>query len=299
MRHGKSVCDGRVDERLCVDCVLHSKGVPRMLCRPVRWVSSSRPRTGSTRRGRVAAMMSIKSQQTRGAEAWASMTGLVDHWIAPSRWVARLLSANGVHADRITLSRQGRASDCGDRRRPRRHAPSDAPLVIGFLGRIHPFKGLDVLLDAVSLIPSHRIKVRIAGGGDVDYVERLRRASTDSRIEWLGAIPPSEVVEFLSSIDVLVVPSVWMETGPMTVVEAWAAGVPVIGSERGGVSEWIQEFGGGLQFPPGDAAALATIIREVVLGQVSLPSAPETDRRMADVSNEMLGVYRRVVRECT
>jgi glycosyltransferase involved in cell wall biosynthesis len=95
-------------------------------------------------------------------------------------------------------------------------------------------------------------------------------------------------------MDVLVVPSLWMETGPITVLEAWAAGIPVIGSNRGGIREWIDEFGGGRLFPPGDAKALASILESFCRGKISFQPMPEKSHipLMKDVAELMTGVYR-------
>jgi len=68
-------------------------------------------------------------------------------------------------------------------------------------------------------------------------------------------------------LDLLVVPSTWWENSPLTVLEALAAGVPVVGSRTGGLPELIEDGRTGLLVTPGDAAALRTALEDVVQGR--------------------------------
>jgi glycosyltransferase involved in cell wall biosynthesis len=104
--------------------------------------------------------------------------------------------------------------------------------------------------------------------------EQVREAAAaDSRIVWHGRIPHSEQSNALSRLDVVVVPSVWIETGPLTVLEAFAAGVPVLGSDLSGINEWVREDQNGWLFPPGDAAALAAKIGQLCASPLWLEGA--------------------------
>ncbi|MBK8233260.1 MAG: glycosyltransferase [Candidatus Eisenbacteria bacterium] len=69
---------------------------------------------------------------------------------------------------------------------------------------------------------------------DERYVSELRRLCVDDpRIRFMEPYPPENTSEIMSRYDALVVPSLWMETGPLVVLEAFAAGVPVLASRRG------------------------------------------------------------------
>ena len=76
-------------------------------------------------------------------------------------------------------------------------------------------------------------------------------------VRWLGFISPEAL---LSAVDVLVVPSLWHDTAPRVVFEAFAQGVPVVGSNRGGIPELVAD-GTGWLFEPDDPGALATALR--------------------------------------
>ena len=67
----------------------------------------------------------------------------------------------------------------------------------------------------------------------------------------------------LHDVDVLVVPSMWIENAPFIIREAFAAGVPVIASDLGGMAEMVRDGVDGLLFPPGDARSLAACLRRL------------------------------------
>ena len=79
---------------------------------------------------------------------------------------------------------------------------------------------------------------------------------------------PEEAPRILAGLDAVVVPSEWDENAPLTVLQARAAGVPVIGSDMEGISEVIEAPRFGLTYPMGDAGALADCMREVILGNL-------------------------------
>jgi glycosyltransferase involved in cell wall biosynthesis len=95
-----------------------------------------------------------------------------------------------------------------------------------------------------------------------DYAARLRhlldRCEADARL--MGRIPNERVGEVLAESDVVVVPSLWYENSPIVIQEARAAGVPVIASDHGALSEKVRHGVDGLLFPPGDAAALRSAL---------------------------------------
>jgi glycosyltransferase involved in cell wall biosynthesis/GT2 family glycosyltransferase len=197
----------------------------------------------------------------------------------PFRWLERhaLRRASGISACNSAAARiaerkgfPGRARviplgvDLG-RYSPRPDAPAPrGEIVVGFLGRLVPEKGLHILLDAVALEP--RLRVRIAGAGPLaeDLPAAIAARGLTGRVELLGSVDPGVVPAFYSSLDVLAVPSVprpgWTEQFGRVAVEAMAAGVPVVSSDAGALPEVVG--GAGVVVPAGDAAALATALVE-------------------------------------
>ena len=83
-------------------------------------------------------------------------------------------------------------------------------------------------------------------------------------VEWLGSVAHDRIPTVLASLDVLVVPSVWIENSPFVIKEAFAAGVPVVASNLGGMAELVEDGRNGLLFEAGDAADLRRVIARLL-----------------------------------
>jgi glycosyltransferase involved in cell wall biosynthesis len=170
----------------------------------------------------------------------------------------------------------------------------DGPPVFGFIGRIEPEKGIEVLLKATTELGGDW-RLRIAGRGEAAYVARLRRAFPDPRIDWSGQVD-AEV--FYGGVDVVVASAIWAEPFGRTVVEALARGRGVIASRIGGLPEAAAGARRVTLVAPGDVAALAAALQAVV-------EAPDVWRNPgapfnplwteASVAQAHLAVYREVL----
>ena len=110
-------------------------------------------------------------------------------------------------------------------------------LRLGFLGRLHPTKGVHRLIDAVVARPDDRVHLTLAGeiqSEDIDA--RMQEIEGDPRFDYLGFVDPTELLE---RVDVLVVPSDWPEPFGRIVIEAYLNGVPVLASNSGGLPEIV------------------------------------------------------------
>jgi glycosyltransferase involved in cell wall biosynthesis len=142
----------------------------------------------------------------------------------------------------------------GNENRVRRHSMngSHSALRIGFLGRFHPKKNLDVLIEALALMPPD-ITLVAGGDGPDDVRAGLRslaaRLGVSDRTTWRGFVAAADKDTFFESIDVLVMPSEYESFG-VVAGEAMARGVPAIVSPRTGIAELISLHGGGLIAQP-------------------------------------------------
>jgi glycosyltransferase involved in cell wall biosynthesis len=143
------------------------------------------------------------------------------------------------------------------------------PLRVGFIGRLHPSKGVEVILEAVSVMRDEPIMVNIAGSGDSTYEAALKAAWEGSRVQFFGRVDPPN---FFREIDVLVVPSLWHEPLGRVVGEAYAHGVPVIASDRGGLPEIVQDGVAGFIFDPSDSRTLESVLRKLLSDKSLLSS---------------------------
>ncbi len=146
---------------------------------------------------------------------------------------------------------------CPSLAEPRTFEARPGPMRFGFLGRLDPTKGIEVLLKAFLNLPAGTAELWIAGKGSSAYERRLK-AMTERRgnIKWLGYVPPASL---LSNVEVLVVPALWNDTAPLVVQEAAAHGLPVLGANRGGIPELVGE-GCGWTFEPSELSSLETAI---------------------------------------
>lgn len=156
-----------------------------------------------------------------------------------------------------------------DHRRPSREGE---PLTFGYLGRINVEKGVGTLLDAGRALPPQGWRLLVAGK-EANEGESLRPRAEGLPVEFLGFVHPRELFD---RIDVLVVPSIWSEPLPRTILEAYAMGVPVIGADSGGIPDLIGPGNADWLFPPGDATALAARMQRVMAaGRGALPGAAD------------------------
>ncbi len=140
--------------------------------------------------------------------------------------------------------------------------PQGSTLRLGYLGRLVPQKGVELLLKTLTTELADRDwSLVVAGKGDATYEMMLRRSYADPRIRFVGFVEPREV---LSLIDVLVVPSLWEEPLGRVWLEAYAHSIPVIASHRGGMPEGIEEGKTGFLFEPERPGELAEAIVSVL-----------------------------------
>jgi glycosyltransferase involved in cell wall biosynthesis len=138
----------------------------------------------------------------------------------------------------------------------RRDPVAVPPRRLLFAGRLHPDKGLHVLLEALARV-AHPYELTVAGlEDDARYARRLHGLAND-RVRWLGGVPRSDVVRMLGDHDALVYPSTGPETYGLGILEAFAAGAVAISSAQGGPAEYVVPDGNALVFEPGDVEALA------------------------------------------
>lgn len=131
-------------------------------------------------------------------------------------------------------------------------------IVFGFIGSLTPGKGIELLLSSFVAVAQPNWRLRVAGTGAPDYMQRLRTAYPDGRIEFLGHQDPAS---FYLGLDATVVPSILNEALGNVVFESLIHGRPVIGSRRGGIPEMIDEGVSGLLFEPDTDGALGLALR--------------------------------------
>jgi glycosyltransferase involved in cell wall biosynthesis len=214
-----------------------------------------------------------KRYQQRAFAALKEVARSIDCFVAPCRdHAAAMAPLLGVSENHIRIVRPGLNLQGFEERAAR----NPAEFVIGYLARISPEKGLHQLAEAFQRIRQKRgdrprCKLRVAGwlGSEhVAYLEQVRhtldRAGLGADFEYLGNIGRPEKLQFLRSLDVLSVPVSYRAPKGAYVLEAWAAGVPVVEPRMGVFPEILTDTGGGLLYEPENTADLAAALERLI-----------------------------------
>ena len=124
-----------------------------------------------------------------------------------------------------------------------------------FIGRLNEQKNIPLLLDVVHALP---IRAAIIGQGPLDAALRAHPASASGKVDWLGRVPSEQLPGYMHRSKVFVLPS-HFEGHPKALLEAMAAGMPVVGTDVPGIADVIRHEQTGLLAAP-DTVALATAI---------------------------------------
>lgn len=184
----------------------------------------------------------------------------LDVCLAPSRTVARFFLDQGVPEAKVVLSPYG--FDVA-RIAPRGRPTGTPPVRFGFLGRIIPAKGVNVLLDAFR---GTRGAATLDIWGDASSHRSWLQAicGDDPRVRFRGRYHNGGIQEALDGMDVLVAPSLWLENSPLVIQEAMLAELPVITSDAGGMAELVQDGHDGFLFSLGDVDALRRLLQRLI-----------------------------------
>ncbi|HEX7084772.1 MAG TPA: glycosyltransferase [Vicinamibacterales bacterium] len=299
---GRSECDGWIDTRRCTRCWGASRGIPAVMAdligRAPRLAvgaamllpAGSRLRTG------------LRTPQLVDAHRhrFDRLVELSDRLIVVCDWLRNAALRNNADPLRLLLCRQGVAEDAASWPEP---PVRTGALRLGYLGRLDPVKGLDLLVKAVASVPASTPVELVIHGllQDEAYGQYLRRlASADGRVRFAPPATRESLRGVLQSFDVLAIPSRWLETGPLVALEARAAGIPVLASRRGGLAEIVEDGVHGWLVPPDDMDAWSAAVRELAADPArarALRGRRGPVRRMTDVCTEMLAVYSSLLRE--
>ncbi len=170
--------------------------------------------------------------------------------LAPSRFLAGVLGRAGVYPDRLRVLRHPVDVD----RLAVKAAPGGG---VVFAGRLAREKGAATLIEAAALLPAG-VTVDIAGDGPARAsLEDLARRVAPGRVRFHGRLGKDALHDLIRASAVAAVPSRWYENQPLAVLEAFGCGVPVVGTDLGGLPELIEPGVDGWTVAAGDATALA------------------------------------------
>ncbi|BBM00391.1 glycosyltransferase family 4 protein [Microbulbifer sp. GL-2] len=199
-----------------------------------------------------------------------SIFNLVDMFVSPSYFLIDRYKAWGIPEEKMVMIENGQPET--ETPEPRQLAEGEGRGRFAFFGQINPFKGVDVLLEAFKLLPEdfqEKVHLDIHGanlqGQTEEFQEKIHRLLEDlgDLVTLHGSYESHEIGRLMEQADWLIIPSVWWENSPMVIQEAFNHGVPLIGSDIGGMAEKIVHNINGIHFRKNNPLSLSKVIEKV------------------------------------
>lgn len=225
----------------------------------------------------------------------------IDYFIAPSKFIQDKFINFSIPSSKVRYCQYG-FDHAGFLSIPKAKSNS---LRFGYIGILLPMKGVSILLGAFKKINNKDIKLFIFGKvfpyvGYEGYPRSIRNsAKLDQRIKIMGEFNNNEIDKVFSSIDILIVPSIWPENSPLVIQEAFLAKTPVIASRIGGIPELVQDGVNGLLFNPGDAEDLQRKMEYVINNPDIINKFKENTPPVKDIAShakEIEEIYQKLIR---
>ncbi|MEW9799431.1 glycosyltransferase family 4 protein [Alteromonas sp. CYL-A6] len=199
---------------------------------------------------------------------------VVDHFVSPSEFLKTRYLEWGIGDKPFTVIENGQPHGTLS---PEAGTTNNAESVtFAFFGQVNPYKGIDVLLEAVLLLDksvARKVNVEIHGANlnvqETTYQKKVQKLlkKTQGRVIFHGPYEPHELPQLLQHVDWAIVPSVWWENSPMVIQEAFSQKVPLIVSNIGGMQEKVKDGVDGLHFRFGSPVDLAATMTRCVRDQ--------------------------------
>jgi glycosyltransferase involved in cell wall biosynthesis len=191
----------------------------------------------------------------------------VDVILAHAKLAQDLVLQQGLEPEKVLLSPYG--LDTSDWQQPLPFKTPSDKFRIGYLGNLIPIKGAQVLVNAFRHLTSNKKMLELRVYGDPEKLPAFGRqlrwlAGGDNRIGLMGAYDNQHLPEILQEIDVLVVPSLWYETGPLVTLEGFACLTPVVVSNIPNMVNQVTDGVDGLVFKVGSVESLANVLQRLI-----------------------------------
>jgi glycosyltransferase involved in cell wall biosynthesis len=197
--------------------------------------------------------------------------GSVQRFICPSDFLAGKMRKGALYPDR--LRHLPNFADIPDEA-----APDNPTGPFVFVGRLAFQKAVDVLINAVALVPNAQLEI-VGDGPERGALERQAADVATTQVRFLGHLDRDSVARTMASARAVVLSSRWYENQPMVLLEAMALGLPVIGTDLGGTPELIEAGNTGLLVQADDPEGLAAAMRRLL-------NDPAAARAMGDAGRE-------------
>jgi glycosyltransferase involved in cell wall biosynthesis len=293
-------CDGVVNTYRCSVCTLHKKGFvygsAEILSLVGQWIQNNKINI-SALPAKLSGVMSYPLYMQNHFEGLKYIFSESEKVFLLSSWFKELLLANKFPKDKMVLLPKALPGETVHRKKQFRKRKENEAIKFVYLGRISRIKGLLILLKSLKIIQTSNWSLDIYGQITEDdyYIECNKIVQElNGSVNWKGIIRPSDVVNILQQYDALIFPTIIQEMVGLVVQEAFAAGIPVIGSNAKGIAEQVTDRVDGLLFKAGDVQSLKQILNEVISNVSLLPQLAaniKTPGLFNEVAAEALKIY--------
>lgn len=302
MKWGTTVCSGEMIEEECTACVSQMHGLPQTLAHSLNYIPdliADKALNMENKLGTALSMKRIISTRIKNTE---KLFELSDRIVSVCNWLENMLLINKVNPSKIYVSTHGISTELIDRENS--EELDNNILRIGFIGRFKPVKGIHILIEAIKkLPPSTSVELSVYGRADTveekAYLKDLKLISeNEDRIKFRGTVNNENRSEVFKSFHILAIPSIWLETGPYVLLEAFSEGIPIIGSDLGGISEHVVDGVNGILVNPDDIKEWSKSIKYLSENQELIQdfkSGLPSVKKSIDVAKEMVSVYETVL----
>ena len=298
MYRGKEYCDGVIREIKCSVCALEKYHINEPLLNTTLHVGQLLtkiypPMVNAD--GKLFQLLSYTSVIKKKKEKVKSLLQLVDCFIVLTDWFYEVLNKNELPLNNVRIIKQGLPFVNVEEKSPRAYAEHGIIRLV-FAGRVYPEKGLLILLDALQGLDESKITLDIYGQVDDKAYEQecKRKCDGKNNIQWRGLLDNKNIMAAFAQYDLLVLPSMIAEMAPLVIREAFAAGIPVIGTNCGGIAEEIGHEYNGFLFEMGDVEGLRKVLHHIIGHPLVIQLAAEkirSPRSFEQVTTEVESAY--------
>jgi glycosyltransferase involved in cell wall biosynthesis len=214
------------------------------------------------------------------------MIGLVDIFVSPSKTLRDFYIQQGLSAEKVVYSKYG--FDLTKIKYNRKQFKNESIIRFGFMGRIVPTKGIQLLVETFNDLPDQELNIFGSIGTQKRFLET-------KNIHFKGPYDNNNINQVLELIDVLIVPSIWYENAPLVIQEAFLAGIPVITSDIGGMKELVDDGKDGFIFQAGSKKDLKRVITGIISEPTILNELQDSRGKVISIqedSQKIIEIYR-------
>jgi glycosyltransferase involved in cell wall biosynthesis len=268
LKYDGSLCDGITTSRECVQCLSWESGIYQKLKRISSDATATQILDGLSKIPAVSRMRVLRGMTPNISDRkvyLAKMLNIADVVIAPSSHLRDIMQHSGITGEiKVIQSGHDLSGFIGKTKKL-----SSDHVRIGYIGQIIFTKGVHVLLTAFGSCDwQGKAELHLFGNTGIEpaYWQELQKIenSNAGSIFFHEPFPHEKLGEIMAGLDVLVIPSLWYENNPRVIQEAFASKLPVIASDVGGISEYVQHGVNGYLFRRGDSEDLRVQIQHIV-----------------------------------